>query len=165
MRANALYESCSKTSDDYIVPTGFALVRPPGHHACPARPMGFCIVNNAAVATRYVQQTYGDVVKRVAIIDFDVHHGNGTQDVFYNDDSVLFVSTHMSGGFPGTGKIDQRWCLPQDDRRDAMGAPGTRSSPVCASVCLYVCMREPCFRAVVGGNGLRFRQGVGAMTT
>ncbi len=107
MRANTLYESCSKTSDDYIVPTGFALVRPPGHHACPARPMGFCIVNNAAVATRYVQQTYGDVVKRVAIIDFDVHHGNGTQDVFYNDDSVLFVSTHMSGGFPGTGKISE----------------------------------------------------------
>ena len=105
MRAHALHESCLKTTDDFAVPTGFALVRPPGHHACSAKPMGFCIVNNAALATRYLQEKYGDSVKRVAIIDFDVHHGNGTQDMFYNDDSVLFLSTHMVGGFPGTGKI------------------------------------------------------------
>lgn len=107
MRAHASYESCQKTTDDFVTPTGFACVRPPGHHACRAKPMGFCILNNAALATRYVQKEYGESVKRVAIIDFDVHHGNGTQDMFYSDDSVLFVSTHMKGGFPGTGRLEE----------------------------------------------------------
>lgn len=105
MRAHSAHVECDKTADEFTTPTGFALVRPPGHHACPARPMGFCIVNNAALATRYLQKEYGEIVKRVAIIDFDVHHGNGTESVFYNDDSVLFVSTHQQGSFPGTGKV------------------------------------------------------------
>jgi acetoin utilization deacetylase AcuC-like enzyme len=105
MRCNSSHVACDKTVDDFVTPTGFALVRPPGHHACPARPMGFCLVNNAAFATRYLLREHADVVKRVAIIDFDVHHGNGTQDIFYNDESVLFVSTHQDGSFPGTGKI------------------------------------------------------------
>ena len=81
---------------------GFALVRPPGHHATPDESFGFCLVNNVAVAARALQ---ADGVARVAIVDFDVHHGNGTQDVFWDDDSVLYVSLHQYGArfFPGTG--------------------------------------------------------------
>jgi acetoin utilization deacetylase AcuC-like enzyme len=79
----------------------FALVRPPGHHATPQRGMGFCLVNNVAVAARHMQAEHG--VERVAIVDFDVHHGNGTQDAFAGDDSVLYVSLHQFGIYPGTG--------------------------------------------------------------
>lgn len=82
---------------------GFALVRPPGHHAETDRVSGFCIFNNAAVAARQAQVTHG--AKRVAIVDYDVHHGNGTQDIFFEDDSVLFVSTHLYAPYfyPGIG--------------------------------------------------------------
>jgi acetoin utilization deacetylase AcuC-like enzyme len=79
----------------------FALVRPPGHHATPRRGMGFCLVNNVAVAARHMQTEHG--VGRVAIVDFDVHHGNGTQDAFAEDDSVLYASLHQFGIYPGTG--------------------------------------------------------------
>ncbi|MFL6031044.1 MAG: histone deacetylase [Gaiellaceae bacterium] len=79
----------------------FALVRPPGHHAPPSGAMGFCLVNNVAVAARHMQAVHG--ADRIAIVDFDVHHGNGTQDVFVDDDSVLYVSLHQSGVYPGTG--------------------------------------------------------------
>jgi acetoin utilization deacetylase AcuC-like enzyme len=79
----------------------FCVVRPPGHHATPNRGMGFCIFNNIAIAARYAQQRHG--VDRVLIADWDVHHGNGTQDCFYNDGSVLFMSTHQSPWYPGTG--------------------------------------------------------------
>jgi acetoin utilization deacetylase AcuC-like enzyme len=79
----------------------FALVRPPGHHATPESAMGFCLVNNVAVAARHMQGEHG--VDRVAIVDFDVHHGNGTQDVFENDGSVLYASLHQYGIYPGTG--------------------------------------------------------------
>ncbi|HYZ18464.1 MAG TPA: histone deacetylase, partial [Gaiellaceae bacterium] len=80
---------------------GFALPRPPGHHALPARAMGFCIFDNAAVAARYAQAELG--IERVAIVDWDVHHGNGTEEIFRDDDSVLFVSLHQWPFYPGTG--------------------------------------------------------------
>jgi acetoin utilization deacetylase AcuC-like enzyme len=80
---------------------GFALVRPPGHHALPDRAMGFCLVDNIAVAARHAQDALG--VRRVAIVDWDVHHGNGTEAIFHDDDAVLFVSLHQWPFYPGTG--------------------------------------------------------------
>jgi acetoin utilization deacetylase AcuC-like enzyme len=80
---------------------GFALVRPPGHHALPARAMGFCFFDNIAVAVRFAQRELG--LGRVAILDWDVHHGNGTETIFWNDSSVLFVSLHQWPFYPGSG--------------------------------------------------------------
>jgi acetoin utilization deacetylase AcuC-like enzyme len=80
---------------------GFALVRPPGHHALPAQGMGFCIFGSVAVAARHAQRELG--VERVAIVDWDVHHGNGTEAMFRGDDSVLFVSLHQFPLYPGSG--------------------------------------------------------------
>ena len=79
----------------------FCAVRPPGHHAEADRAMGFCFLNTVAIAARYVQQHYG--IKRVLIVDWDVHHGNGTQHAFYEDATVLFFSTHQFPYYPGTG--------------------------------------------------------------
>ena len=79
----------------------FALVRPPGHHALPDRAMGFCIFDNVAVAARHAQEELG--LERVAIVDFDVHHGNGTEAIFRDDPSVLFVSLHQWPFYPGSG--------------------------------------------------------------
>ncbi|RKU13165.1 histone deacetylase [Candidatus Poribacteria bacterium] len=83
------------------VKNAFALVRPPGHHATPGQSMGFCLFNNIAVTARYLQREHG--VGKVAIVDWDVHHGNGTQDIFYEDASVFFFSIHQSPLYPGTG--------------------------------------------------------------
>jgi acetoin utilization deacetylase AcuC-like enzyme len=84
---------------------GFALIRPPGHHAIRQRGMGFCLFANAAIAARWAQDHHG--VDRVLVVDFDVHHGNGTQDVFYEDPTVMFFSTHQYPYYPGTGAADE----------------------------------------------------------
>ena len=87
------------------VSSAFALVRPPGHHATPRRAMGFCLFNNVAVAAKYALAQYN--LERIAIIDFDVHHGNGTQEVFYDSPQVMYVSTHEYPFYPGTGDIGE----------------------------------------------------------
>ena len=83
----------------------FCATRPPGHHAETTRANGFCFINNIAVAARYLQSKYQ--IKKVAIIDFDVHHGNGTQEIFYNDNSIAYASAHEFPLFPGTGAEDE----------------------------------------------------------
>ncbi|MBK8134707.1 MAG: histone deacetylase [Chloroflexi bacterium] len=82
-----------------------ACVRPPGHHALVERGMGFCILGNVPIAVKHAQKKYG--VERVLVVDFDVHHGNGTQDMFYSDPSVLFISTHQYPFYPGTGRAEE----------------------------------------------------------
>ena len=84
----------------------FVATRPPGHHAEVATPMGFCFFNNAAIAARHAQAAHG--AERVAIMDFDVHHGNGTQHIFWDDASVMYTSTHEMPQYPGTGSIGER---------------------------------------------------------
>jgi len=83
----------------------FICMRPPGHHAEKTKAMGFCLVNNIAIAARYAQQAHG--CERVAIIDWDVHHGNGTQNIFEDDENVLFASTHQMPLYPGTGALNE----------------------------------------------------------
>ena len=97
----AITDSVLKKEVDH----GFAAIRPPGHHACPDRAMGFCLFSNVAIAARWAQR-HADV-RRIAIIDFDVHHGNGTQEVFYDDPDVLYLSIHQHPLYPGTGMANE----------------------------------------------------------
>jgi len=94
----AVDEVLTKKTDNAFVAT-----RPPGHHAETARPMGFCLFDNAAIAARYAQKRHG--IARAAIVDFDVHHGNGSQEIFWADQSVMYCSTHQMPLFPGTGAV------------------------------------------------------------
>jgi len=100
--ALAAVDAIIKRQVDHV----FCAVRPPGHHAEAGRAMGFCLLNNVAVAARYVQKKYG--LARVLIVDWDVHHGNGTQHSFEDDPSVLFFSTHQYPHYPGTGRAAER---------------------------------------------------------
>jgi acetoin utilization deacetylase AcuC-like enzyme len=84
----------------------FVATRPPGHHTETARPMGFCLFNNAAIAARHAQKKHG--AERVAIVDFDVHHGNGSQEIFWSDPTVMYCSTHEMPLYPGTGAVSER---------------------------------------------------------
>jgi acetoin utilization deacetylase AcuC-like enzyme len=88
--------------------SAFVACRPPGHHATIHRSMGFCLFNNIAIAARYAQATYPEQIQRVLIADFDVHHGNGTQDIFYHDPSVFFFSLHQHPWYPGSGSANER---------------------------------------------------------
>ncbi|MFZ1921982.1 MAG: histone deacetylase family protein [Xanthobacteraceae bacterium] len=83
----------------------FVATRPPGHHAETARPMGFCYFDNAGIAARHAQKRYG--IARAAIVDFDVHHGNGSQEIFWSDKTVMYCSTHQMPLFPGTGAVSE----------------------------------------------------------
>lgn len=85
--------------------SGFALVRPPGHHALSDRAMGFCLFNTMAIGAEHLKRVYG--AKKILIVDWDVHHGNGTQAVFYDDPTVLFISTHQYPFYPGTGSVNE----------------------------------------------------------
>ena len=107
---NAILRSCGAgiaAVEDLMINNErvFCAIRPPGHHAETARANGFCFINNVAVAARYLQKKYK--INKIAIIDFDVHHGNGTQEIFYNDNSVAYASTHEFPLFPGTGSVDE----------------------------------------------------------
>ncbi len=88
-----------------LVDNAFSAARPPGHHASARQAMGFCFFNHAAIAARHAQATHG--AERVAIVDFDVHHGNGTQNIFHDDESVFYASIHQSHLFPGTGEASE----------------------------------------------------------
>ncbi len=88
------------------VKNALALIRPPGHHAGPAAGRGFCLFNNIAIAARYGQRRYH--LKKALIIDWDMHHGNGTQEIFYDDPSLLYISFHQSPFYPGTGGVEER---------------------------------------------------------
>jgi acetoin utilization deacetylase AcuC-like enzyme len=102
LRAAGLAMSATEAVMNGQVKNAFCAIRPPGHHATADRGMGFCVFNNVAVAARHAQKAHG--IERVLIVDWDVHHGNGTQDVFYGDGSVLFFSTHQWPLYPGTGR-------------------------------------------------------------
>ncbi len=107
---NAILRSCGAgiaAVDDLMTKNErvFCAIRPPGHHAETSKAMGFCFINNIAVAARYLQNKYK--VNKVAIIDFDVHHGNGTQEIFYNDKSIAYGSSHEFPLFPGTGSNEE----------------------------------------------------------
>ncbi len=126
------------------VDNAYCLVRPPGHHALPDDAMGFCLFNNVAVAARYAIDHYG--LERVMIIDYDVHHGNGTQDMFYEDPRVLYFSVHQAPFYPGTGL--------SDERGEGAGLGTTINVPLPATTGFET--YEPVFRQVMAPAAERF---------
>ena len=127
------------------VDNAYCLVRPPGHHAVAESAMGFCLFNNVAVAARYALDHHG--LERVMIIDFDVHHGNGTQEMFYDDPRVLYFSTHQAPFYPGTGL--------SDERGEGAGHGTTINVPLPAKTGFET--YEPVFRQVMVPAADRFR--------
>ncbi|HEX6556468.1 MAG TPA: histone deacetylase [Ktedonobacteraceae bacterium] len=126
------------------VDNAYCLVRPPGHHALPDEAMGFCLFNNVAVAAQYALDRHG--LERVMIIDYDVHHGNGIQDIFYTDPRVLYFSVHQAPFYPGTGH--------SDERGERAGLGTTINVPLPATVGYEV--YEPIFRQVMAPAADRF---------
>ena len=126
------------------VDNAYCLVRPPGHHALPDEAMGFCLFNNVAVAAQYALERHG--LERVMIIDYDVHHGNGIQDIFYTDPRVLYFSVHQAPFYPGTGH--------SDERGEGAGLGTTINVPLPATVGYEV--YEPVFRQVMAHAADRF---------
>ncbi|WP_420101889.1 histone deacetylase family protein [Bosea sp. (in: a-proteobacteria)] len=120
----------------------FAAMRPPGHHAERERAMGFCFFNQAAIAARHAQQAHG--AQRVAIVDWDVHHGNGTQDIFWDDGSVLYASTHEMPLYPGTGEPSERGT--QDNIVNVALSPGDGSDAFREAFDLAILPRVEAFR-------------------
>jgi acetoin utilization deacetylase AcuC-like enzyme len=127
-----------------VVDNAYCLVRPPGHHALPAEAMGFCLFNNVAIATRYALERHG--LERVMIIDYDVHHGNGIQDIFYSDPRVLYFSIHQAPFYPGTGH--------SYERGDGEGLGTTINVPLPATAGYET--YEPVFRQVMAPAADRF---------
>ncbi|GAC1312004.1 MAG: histone deacetylase [Ktedonobacteraceae bacterium] len=126
------------------VDNAYCLVRPPGHHALPDEAMGFCLFNNVAIAAQYALEHHG--LERVMIIDYDVHHGNGTQDFFYSDRRVLYFSIHQAPFYPGTGH--------SDERGEGAGLGTTINVPLPATAGYEV--YEPVFRQVMSHAADRF---------
>jgi acetoin utilization deacetylase AcuC-like enzyme len=127
------------------VENALALVRPPGHHATRTHAMGFCLFNNVALCARYLQRRKG--LKKILIVDWDVHHGNGTQEAFYDDPSVLFFSTHRFPFYPGTGALDETGT--------GAGAGFTINRPMWGETRPEEFMRQ--FREVIEGPAAAFR--------
>jgi acetoin utilization deacetylase AcuC-like enzyme len=149
-----------------LVDNGFAIVRPPGHHALPARAMGFCLFNNIAIAAAWLLQKRG--LERVAIIDWDVHHGNGTQDMFYYSANVLYVSTHQFPHYPGTGSIDEIGEGPGEGFTVNLPMPASFGDPeylrAFDELILPVCHEfKPEFVLVSAGFDCHFRDPLGSM--
>jgi acetoin utilization deacetylase AcuC-like enzyme len=127
------------------VDNAMALVRPPGHHATPTQSMGFCLFNNVALCARHLQKRHG--LERILIVDWDVHHGNGTQEIFYDDPTVLYFSTHRYPFYPGTGSAEETGT--------GRGKGFTINRPMASDVKADEFMRR--FREVIEGPAADFR--------
>ncbi len=139
-RAALAAAGCTISAVDAVLSGGaqaaFALVRPPGHHARPQRGMGFCLFNNIAVAARHALDTHG--LERILIVDFDAHHGNGTQEAFYDSPEVLYFSVHLYPFYPGTGSLNETGAGPGAGYTVNVPLPAGAGDLAYATVCQEV---------------------------